>query len=66
MVGAAQEGHGSPQETHAAGEMQWGVALTVTDQRVGVSLEQVLDHLVLLSQHRQVEGRLTGQERNFI
>ena len=58
VIGPVEHGDGSLDETHAAGKMERSVPLPVTDQRVGIRLEKVLDDLVLTSQHCQVQGRL--------
>ena len=63
MIGAIEEGDCALHEAHATGEVQGGVALTIAHQRVCIGLQQVLDHLVLPSQHCQVQGRLQGRGR---
>ena len=61
VIGPVEHGNGSLDEAHATGKVKRGVALSVTHERVGVRLEKVLDHLVLTSQHCQVQGRLYGE-----
>ena len=63
VIGPVEHGDGSLDETHAAGKMERSVALPVTDQRVGIRLEKVLNDLVLTSQHCQVQGRLQRGRR---
>ena len=58
MVGPVQKSHRPTQETHAASQVEGRVPLAIAHERVGVGLQQVLDDLVLLSQHRQVQRRL--------
>ena len=64
VIGPVQHGDGSLDEAHATGKVEGSVPLSVTHQRVGISLEKVLDDLVLTSQHCQVQGRLReGEDR---
>ena len=58
VIGPVQHGDSSLDEAHATGEVERSVPFSVTDQRVGISLQEVLDDLVLTSQHCQVQGRL--------
>ena len=42
--------------------VEGSVSIAIADQRVGAGLEQVLDHLVLASEHGQVEWGLEGRD----
>ena len=63
VIGPVEHGDGPLDEAHAAGKVERSVALPVTDQRVGVRLEKVLDDLMLTSQYCQVQGRLQRERR---
>ena len=51
MVTPADKDISSTGKSNVAGKVEGCVAVAITDQRVGVGLQQVLDHLVLPGEH---------------
>lgn len=58
MVATVEQSHCPLHEPHTTSKMERGIPLTITDQRVSISLEEVLDHFVLACKDGQVEGGL--------
>ena len=47
VIGPVEHGDRPLDKAHTTGKVERSVAFSVTDQRVGISLEEVLDDLVL-------------------
>ena len=62
MVVSAQKDVGSIGKPRVTSNVEGSVSIAIADQRVGAGLEQVLDHLVLASEHGQVEWGLEGRD----
>ena len=66
VIGPPQQSGHALYEADTAGDVKRSVAITITHERVGIGLEEVLYHLLLSSEYCQMEGGLErggGRER---
>ena len=58
MIGPPQQSGHALYEADTTGDVKRSVSITITHERVGIGLEEVLNHLLLSGEYCQVEGGL--------
>lgn len=58
MIGPSHQCGHALYEADAAGNVEGSVAVAITHERIGICLEEVLDHLLLACEYSKMQGRL--------